>query len=72
MPRKKAFPHHSMNWGLNAPTLNSLTGIVNTTQCASYSVSRLPRNLKITFSFWFTLVYLYVASFFSSALRAAV
>ena len=31
--------------------LNSSTGIVNTAQCASSSLSRLPHNLKIGFSF---------------------
>ena len=34
----------------------TLTGIVNTAQCGSSSLSRLLRNLKIAFTFWFTLV----------------
>ena len=36
--------------------LNSSTCIVNTEQCASSFLSRLPPNLKISFTFWFTLV----------------
>ena len=38
--------------------LNSSTGIVNTAQCDSSSLSRLPRNLKIAFTFLYTLVYI--------------
>ena len=41
--------------------LNSSTDIVNTAQCASSSLTRLPRNLKIAFTFWFTLVQLVAA-----------
>ena len=36
--------------------LNSSIGIVNSVQCGSSSLSWLPRNLKIAFTFWFTLV----------------
>ena len=36
--------------------LNSSTGIVNTAQCASSSLFQLLHNLKIAFTFWFTLV----------------
>src|SRR5215510_14832179 len=32
--------------------LNSSTGIVNTVQCTSSSLSRLPRNLKIAFTYY--------------------
>jgi hypothetical protein len=37
--------------------LNSSTGIVNTAQCASSSLSWLLRNLKIAFTFGFTLLF---------------
>ena len=37
--------------------LNSSTDIVYTAQCTSSSLSRLPRNLKIAFTCWFTLVH---------------
>src|SRR5215510_4373609 len=37
--------------------LNTSTGTVNTTQCTSSCLSRLPHNLKIAFIFLITLVY---------------
>ena len=36
--------------------LSSSTGTVNTAQCGSFSLSRLPRNLEMAFTFRFTLV----------------
>jgi hypothetical protein len=39
--------------------LNSSTGAVNTAQCASSCLSRLPRNLKIAFTFWFTYIFMH-------------
>jgi len=51
--------HSTEGRALYCTWLNSSTGIVNTAQCASSSLSRLPRDLKITFTFWFTLVNMY-------------
>ena len=48
--------HSTKGRTLYCTWLNSSTGIVNTAQCASSSLSRLPRNSKIAFTFWFTLV----------------
>ena len=48
--------HSTEGRALYCTWLNSSTGTVNTAQRASSSVSRLPRNLKIAFTFWFTLV----------------
>ena len=49
--------HSTEGRALYCKWLKSSTGIVNTVQCASSSLSRLPRNLKIAFTFCFTLVY---------------
>jgi len=51
-PRFRPHCYHS-NEGraLYCKWLNSSTGIVNTVQCTSSSLSRLPRNLKIAFTF---------------------
>jgi len=43
--------HSTEGRALYCKCLKSLTGIVNTVQCASSSLSRLPRNLKIAFTF---------------------
>ena len=51
---------HSTDGALYCTWLNTSTIIVYTTQCASYSLSRLPRNLKIAFTFWFTLACMYI------------
>ena len=47
--------HSTEDRALYCTWLNSSTGIVNTAQCTSSSLSRLPGNLKIAFTFWFTL-----------------
>ena len=49
--------HSTEGRALYCTWLNSSKGIVNTAQCASSFLSRLPRNLKIAFTFWFTLVW---------------
>jgi len=43
--------HSTAGRALYCKWLNSSTGIVNTVQCASSSLSRLQRNLKIVFTF---------------------
>jgi len=48
---------------------NSSTGTVNTAQCGSSSLTWLPRNLKIAFTFWFTLVYTVTTQYFLRILR---
>ena len=50
--------HSTEGRALYCTRLNSSTGIVNTAQCASSSPSGLRRNLKIAFTFWFTLVFM--------------
>jgi len=49
--------HSTEGGALYCKWQNSSTDIVNTAQCASSSLSRLPRNLKIAFTFWITYVY---------------
>ena len=56
--------HSTEGRALYCTWLNSSTGTVITAQCASSSLSRLPRNLKIAFTFWFTLVYKFSEDFF--------
>ena len=48
--------HSTEGRALYCACLNSSTGTVNTAQCVSSSLFRLPRNLKIVFTFWYTLV----------------
>jgi hypothetical protein len=46
--------HSTEGRALYCKWLNSSTGIFNTAQCASSSLSRLLHNLKLGFPFWFT------------------
>ena len=50
--------HSTEGRALYCTWLNFSTGIVKTAQCASSSLSWLPRNLKIAFTFWIPLVYI--------------
>ena len=48
--------HSTEGRALYCTWLKSSIGIVNTAQCTSSSLSWLPCNLKIAYTFWFTLV----------------
>ena len=48
--------HSTEGRALYCTWLNSSTGIVNTAQCGASFLSRLPPNLEIAFTNWFTLV----------------